>query len=60
MSNGGLSGIGAGVMNLPATPSAERSKQVAADKANDSSDSAAAAEAPRTAHTTGKALNVAA
>jgi hypothetical protein len=63
MSNGGLSGIGAGLVNLPAissASSAEKSKQVASDRASASSDSDTAPEALRTAHTTGKALNVAA
>jgi hypothetical protein len=63
MSNGGLSGISAGAVNFPAPTSSgatEKSRQVESEKISGAGDSATAAETPRTTHSTGKTLNVAA
>lgn len=63
MSNGGLSGIGAGAVNFQVAASAtrtEKSKQAESAATKVSSDSTSSAEVPRAAQATGKTLNVAA
>jgi hypothetical protein len=63
MSNGGLAGIAANGVSLPtqvAANSSERSKQKDAEKSVEAGASAGQSEGARTAHSTGKTLNVAA
>lgn len=63
MSNGGLAGIAAQSVSFPtqvATAGSEKSKQRDSDKSSEAGGSASQSEDSRAAHTTGKALNVAA